>query len=273
MKFPKQIKDIVYQLLQEPTLDHFREFLKGETGEHNAIDFKQEWIEKDKLAKLMLALANYGGGIVVFGVHENSDKTFSCDGLQELKAKEQVAAGIAPYMSSNLMYDVYDFSYQASEYAMLKGKNFQMLVVEDTPEFLPFISRKEGANIKPSTIYIRRGTSDEQITEEELAKILERRMKYIFPMTGKPLDLEEHLAQLKILYQNINPTISKTIKLEKIPFVQALKVLAGFMTESTGEYEYDTEKNPLYPEESYDEFISALINKKKKKIERVLDLK
>ena len=47
MEFPKQIKDTVYRLLQEPTLDHFREFLQDQTGEHNAIDFKQEWIEKD----------------------------------------------------------------------------------------------------------------------------------------------------------------------------------------------------------------------------------
>ena len=97
MEFPKQIKDTVYRLLQEPTLDHFREFLQDQTGEHNAIDFKQEWIEKDKLAKLMLALANYGGGIVVFGVHENDDKTFSCDGLKELQAKEQIGAWIKPY--------------------------------------------------------------------------------------------------------------------------------------------------------------------------------
>lgn len=28
MAFPKQIKDIVYKLLQEPTLDNFREFYK-----------------------------------------------------------------------------------------------------------------------------------------------------------------------------------------------------------------------------------------------------
>lgn len=155
MEFPKQIKDTVYRLLQEPTLDHFREFLQDQTGEHNAIDFKQEWIEKDKLAKLMLALANYGGGIVVFGVHENDDKTFSCDGLKELQAKEQIGAWIKPYLSSSLKYDVYDFSYQTSEYEALKGKQFQMLFVEDTPQFLPFISRKEGSNIKPATIYIR----------------------------------------------------------------------------------------------------------------------
>ena len=128
MEFPKQIKDTVYRLLQEPTLDHFREFLQDQTGEHNAIDFKQEWIEKDKLAKLMLALANYGGGIVVFGVHENDDKTFSCDGLKELQAKEQIGAWIKPYLSSSLKYDVYDFSYQTSEYEALKGKQFQIFL-------------------------------------------------------------------------------------------------------------------------------------------------
>ncbi len=259
MEFPKQIKDTVYRLLQEPTLDHFREFLQDQTGEHNAIDFKQEWIEKDKLAKLMLALANYGGGIVVFGVHENDDKTFSCDGLKELQAKEQIGAWIKPYLSSSLKYDVYDFSYQTSEYEALKGKQFQMLFVEDTPQFLPFISRKEGSNIKPATIYIRRGTSDEQVTEEELSYILERRMKHIFPVTGKPLVLEEHLEQLKILYNHIEPTISKIKNPEAIPFAQALKTLAELARGITGGYEYETEKNPLYPEESYEQFIAALI--------------
>ena len=200
MEFPKQIKDTVYGLLQEPTLDHFREFLQDQTGEHNAIDFKQEWIEKDKLAKLMLALANYGGGIVVFGVHENGDKTFSCDGLKELQAKEQIGAWIKPYLSSSLKYDVYDFSYQTSEYEALKGKQFQMLFVEDTPQFLPFISRKEGSSIKPATIYIRRGTSDEQVTEEELSHILERRMKHYFV---RKMDATSYTA-LNQLYEYVS---------------------------------------------------------------------
>lgn len=271
MEFPKQMKDIVYRLLQEPTLDHFREFLKGETGEHDSIDFKQEWIEKDKLAKLMLALANYGGGIVVFGVHENDDKTFSCDGLKELQAKEQIGASIKPYLSSSLKYDIYDFCYQTSEYEALKGKQFQMLFVDDTPQFLPFISRKEGSNIKPATIYIRRGTSDEQVTEEELSHILKRRAKYIFPETGRPLVLKEHLEQLKALYENIEPTVSTIKKPEQLPLFQALKMLSELTNEVTGSI-YKTEKNPLYPDESYEEFISKLIEKKKEKIERVLDL-
>ena len=51
MAFPKQMKDIVYGLLQEPTLDKFREFIKNHTGEHNSIDFKKQWIEGNQLAK------------------------------------------------------------------------------------------------------------------------------------------------------------------------------------------------------------------------------
>ena len=272
MEFPKQIRDMVYNLLQEPTLDHFREFLQGETGEHNAIDFKREWISKGKLAKLMLALANYGGGIVVFGVQEHEDKTFTCDGLAELQAKEKIGAEVKPYISSNLKYYIYDFSYNQSEYSALEGKKFQILVVDDTPEYLPFIARKEGEGIKASAIYIRRGTADEQVTEEELSKILERRMKHVFPATGKPLKLEEHLQQLKTLYENIEPTISRLKKTEGVPWIEALKVFSEMVSSITGKVEYETEKNPLYPEESYEKFISALIEKKKKKIERVLDL-
>ena len=58
MEFPKQLKDQVYRLLQEPTIEEFRNFLHAQMGEHNAIDFKSQWIEDAALAKEMLALGN-----------------------------------------------------------------------------------------------------------------------------------------------------------------------------------------------------------------------
>ena len=58
MEFPKQLKDQVYRLLQEPTLEEFRNFLHAQMGEHNAIDFKSQWIEDAALAKEMLSLGN-----------------------------------------------------------------------------------------------------------------------------------------------------------------------------------------------------------------------
>ena len=48
--------------------------------------------------------------------------------------------------------------------------------------------------------------------------------------------------------------------------MQALKTFAELARGITGGYEFETEKNPLYPEESYEQFIAALIDKKKKKL-------
>ena len=167
MEFPKQLKDIVYNLLQEPTLDKFREFLRSQTGEHNSIDFKGQWIEDAALAKEILAMANTYGGIVVFGVAENDDKSIRIDGLAKIKDKAVVSNGIKKFLSSNLKYEIYDFSYTTSEYETLNGKHFQMLVVEDTPEYIPFLAKKESGTLKQNMIYIRRGTSCEIANEEE----------------------------------------------------------------------------------------------------------
>ena len=120
MEFPKQLKDQVYRLLQEPTLDKFRDFLHAQTGEHNAIDFKSRWIENAALAKEMLALANSKGGFIIFGVAENEDKSISAVGLEEIRDKAVVSNGIKNFLSSNLKYDIYDFSYTTSEYEELK---------------------------------------------------------------------------------------------------------------------------------------------------------
>ena len=108
-EFPSNIKDVVYRLLQEPTLDSFREFMRTQTGEHNFIDFKREWITGALLAKEMLALANSHGGLIVFGVAENEDKTVACEGLSEFKDKAVISNEIKHYISSNLVYSVHDF--------------------------------------------------------------------------------------------------------------------------------------------------------------------
>ena len=49
-------------------------------------------------------------------------------------------------------------------------------------------------------IYVRRGTSCEIANEEELVRMIERRINYKYPNSGSPLELSEHLSQLKDLY-------------------------------------------------------------------------
>ena len=143
-----------------------------------------------------------------------------------------------------------------------------MLVVDDTPEHIPFMARKESGSLKQNTIYVRRGTSCEIANEEELNNLLNRRCNYIHPLNGEPLQLQEHLNQLKILYANIdaNHVYYKrgTGSLSAaISFLAKADILMG---------EKVVEPNPLYPDETYEEFVSRIIIAKKNKIERVLDL-
>ena len=268
MEFPRQIKDQVYELLQEPTLDKFREYLHAQVGEHNAIDFKSQWIEEAALAKEMLALANSKGGFIVFGVAENEDKSVHIDGLPEIKDKAVISNGIKKYISSNLKYEIYDFSYTTSEYEVLNGKKFQMLVVEDTPEYIPFLSHRDSGTLKQNMIYVRRGTSCEIANEEELQTIFNRRLNYLHPLNGEPLKLEEHLEQLKILYQKIekNHVYYKNSIFDGMSL--SLMSLANVVIKG----EKVIEPNSFYPDESYEQFLSRMITDKKKKIERVLDL-
>lgn len=268
MAFPKQMKDIVYALLQEPTLDKFREFLHGQMGEHNSIDFKGQWIEGASLAKEILSLANSQGGIIVFGVAENDDKSIRMDGLSEIRDKAVISNDIKNFVSSDLKYEVYDFSYTTSEYEVLKGKHFQMLVVEDTPERIPFLAKRESSSLKPNMIYVRRGTSCEIANEEELQRIINRRINYLHPLNGEPLQLDEHLRQLKILYEKLD----KDRVYYKNGFTEGLSTVLSALTSCITKGEKIVEPNPLYPDEDYEEFISRMIATKKKKIERVLDL-
>lgn len=268
MSFPKQLKDIIYALLQEPTLEKFREFLHTQMGEHNSIDFKSQWIEDASLAKEMLAIANSQGGLIVFGVAENEDKSIRIDGLSEIKDKAVISNGIKNYISSNLKYEIYDFSYNTSEYEALIGKHFQMLVVEDTPEFIPFLAKKESGTLKQNMIYVRRGTSCEIANEDELQSIFKRRINYLHPLNGEPLKLDEHLNQLKILYERIN----KNNVYYKNGLTTGVTSILSSIKDLISACGPVVEPNPLYPDESYEEFISRLIVEKKKKIERVLDL-
>ena len=68
------------------------------------------------------------------------------------------------------------------------------------------MSMKESTNLKKNRIYIRRGTSCEEATSEEITDIIKRRMNAEYPDSGKTLNLDEHLEQLKTLYSKINPT-------------------------------------------------------------------
>lgn len=274
-----QIKDKFYDdFLKSPSKDNFRKFLKENCGEFNEIDFKLGWIDKGQLSKMVLSMANSRGGIIVVGVNENEDGTLSPEGLTQLKDKADINNEISKYVPPGLDYEVFDFVYDASEYQAVENKKFQLLIIHDTPERLPFISMKETTGLKSDTIYIRRGTKCEIANAHEIEKMLEAKIQTIFKESSN-LSLEEHLSQLKILYSDLPQKINVLVRKGKlsqgaITMLETLSKSIGNAYGILGEPDqYEEIDNPNYPEESYEASIVRMIQLKKLKIEKFLDLK
>lgn len=273
-----QIKDKFYDdFLKEPTKDNFRLFLEKNCGELDEVDFKEQWIDKGHLAKTILAMGNSRGGIIVMGVREEDDKSLTPVGLESFKDKATVNDEIAKYISPGLDYEILDFNYDKSEYSAVQNKKFQLLIVHDTPERLPFISLNATTDLEKDVIYIRRGTKCEKATADEIERIIEDKIATIFKETSD-LTLDEHLKQLKKLYAELPQKIKVLVRkgspsaLSNMSAILSRIALSFSDTCGTPD-EYEERDNPNYPEESYEAFILRMIKYKKLKIERVLDLK
>lgn len=270
-----QIKDHFYdQFLKEPTKDNFRDFMKKSCGELNEMDFKETWIDKGPLAKIMLAMANNGGGIIVFGVKENEDNTFDILGLDSLKDTADISNSISRLVSSSLDYEVFNFVFDSDVYGKFENKKFQIMVIHDTPERLPFVSLGQSEKIEKDVIYVRRGTKSEKATSGEINRIIERKIATIYS-ENTDMSLDQHLEQLKKLYSELPQKIQVLVRKGTQPnFAAALKVFGERIGALYGTPdEYEEKDNPNYPDEGYEAFILRMINAKKLKIEKVLDLK
>lgn len=270
-----QWKDKFYDLfLKNPSKETFNQFLKENYGELNSIDFKGEWIHKGHLAKTLLAMANYRGGIIVFGVKEEDSGMLTPIGLSKFEDKANIGNGVSKFISPNLDYEVLDFDYSDSAvFPNAENKKFQILIVHDTPERLPFISLNASTNIEKDIIYIRRGTKCEKASSEEIEKIISAKVDTIFKETSD-MSLEKHLSQLKVLYKELPEKIKKLVRRGDNAIFQSLGLFASnFYNSFYGNDEYIEIDNPNYPDETYEAFIVRMIKMKKLKIEKVLDLK
>lgn len=267
----RQIKDLVYNLLIEPSRDKFRDFYLGNTGEKDNIDFKEKWnFEKGSLSKLLLSLGNSGGGIIVYGISENEDGTTDPKGIDKLQDNADIYNSIQKYVPIALKYQLYNFSYDQSDYAKLDGKKFQIIRVMDIPAALPYVSLADTNDFNKDTIYVRRGTKCEKAKGEELEKIINRRIETQYS-SSSILNLEEHLNQLKVLYGQVEKMNEVVIEGQRSAVSKALFGLSLQFSFLKDKYEYVA--NSAYPEEDYEQFIVRLIKNKKIKVERVLDIR
>lgn len=237
--------DKVYAMLSNFNSDTVATFLNENNYETDCLDFKESWIEKGKLAKIILAMANSGGGIIVFGIKENDDNTTQACGLEELKDETQVRNSIKKYIPEALVFKLENYSFDSSEYEKLKGKKFQLIIVDNIPEQLPFISTCEGENLQKNCVYVRTGTSCELADNHSMQQLIDRRIK-----TGviSKMELREQLYQLKTLYDFTN---------NKTPVGALANIASWFIPKEC---------------EEYSQYIDELIDKKKILIEKDLGI-
>ena len=188
-----------------------------------------------------------------------------------MKDKATLNNEVAKYIPSGIDYEIFDFSYDSSEYQAVQNKKYQLLIVHDTPERLPFISLNATNDLEKDVIYVRRGTKCEKASASEIEQIIDCKLETVFKESSD-LSLQAYLSQLKLLYSELPQRIKVLVKKETP--AKWLTTVSAISRALYGENDiYEERDNPDYPNESYEAFISKMIDKKKLKIEKVLDLK
>ena len=202
---PKALKELFAKFFENPSREWLRELLKNHTGEQSDFDFKREWPDFSSIAKHILAIANTGGGCIVFGVAEMLDKTFDAVGLAAIKDKGEFQDQIRSYLPFRLRSSVSleDFSYDASEYPKIIGKKFQVVFIVSDPTQLPYVSTGEKpGNIRRNAIYIRHQGQTTEASDDDIQQLINTRLSTGY--SSKPeIILRNRLEQLKLLHEEL----------------------------------------------------------------------
>jgi predicted HTH transcriptional regulator len=257
----KTFHENITRFFLNPTRETFRQLFVENYGEQNNLEFKSEWPQHfSKVAKHIFAMANSGGGVIIFGVSESDDGLVVTAGLDKIIDKADISNGLASYLNSEIIYNVLDFPYETSDYGPLEGKKFQVLIVEYDDKHLPYVTKRGGEELRQNAIYVRRGTSSVEATYEELQNLVNTRISTQYS-TSSELKLEEHLAQLKLLYSQIT----------KYHYVYGESFFnIGEMVANAFKGQREQVINANFPAEDFDKFIARMIEFKKNRIERLI---
>lgn len=141
MSKKRNVHEEFTKFFENPKRETFRDLIRNNYGELAGLDFKEDWPEDPKTARHLLGLGNSGGGCLIFGVAEQSDGSVQAVGIDKIRDKADIINGIEKYLPNSVIStmnnNMLDFSFTESEYPSIKGKNFQVIFIEDNPEQVP----------------------------------------------------------------------------------------------------------------------------------------
>lgn len=264
----KPWKETLYDFLSDPTRPNLRRLLQYEAVEDDDIDFKQELIETTELAKLIIAMANKRGGVVIFGLKELEANLFEPVGISEDIDPTDIEKKLSNYLPKELknLTSIAPARYSESEYDKLKGKTFISVIVDYNPKYIPFMPLKDGKNISKKAIYIRNNRATEPVKYDDVQDILNRRVETGYSSSSQR-KLREHLDELKELYSYVDKSLKGYYK----PFSISQSLGLRFDLRSIAGSEYvKGEPNPKYPDEDFEDFVVRMIEVKKTLIENLI---
>lgn len=243
---PRGTKEAFATFFLDPSRDAFRALLVDSMGEAKHIDFKREWLKGAQLSKHILGIANTGPGCLIIGVDEKENGTTDPVGLNAFKDKSDVLKSIKGYLPNAVLerVSVHDLAFEASEFGKLEGKLFQVLIVEYSPDHIPFIALKDGEGIREGAIYVRVEAGTAEATHDQVQNLINDRLA-TGNSTSEEIDLKNHFEQLRVLYSEAPRSVS---------------VLTGLMGNSFSSL---FAPHPEAPTESYEKFVSSMIEHKK----------
>ncbi|WP_378954883.1 helix-turn-helix domain-containing protein [Pelosinus sp. sgz500959] len=252
-------KDSLLNFFKEPTIEEFAHFLQQNVGESNNVDFKENWIDFDKMAKIILGIANSGGGAIVIGVSEQ-DNNIVAAGIpnDNIIDAADLIKKISKYFPEKILscINLLNFFYDNEVYGTLRGKKFQVIIIRVKPSDLPVICESDSKSLQKADIYIRRGTSTEKINYDELQELIAVKIEAEKDRISN-LELKDELVQLRTLYDAVPVTVKKM-------------GISGITQSSMFLSVMGLQQNAIYPKEGYEDFLVSSIEKKKEKIKRML---
>lgn len=259
------LKDRFATFLRSPSRDDLLKIFDTALGEESYLDYKEDWPATEKMAKHVIGMANSGGGLIVIGVSELPDGTHDLVGLNKLKDKTDIYniwSNILPdaLIKSALVLD-FDYTNSVSE-ANVHGKVFQAVLVQDSPQQIPFLAVTSRQDIKNDVVYVRRGPSTVAADGQELEDVINRRLSTLSSTQGT-VELTEHLSHLRALYGEIRRFYYKGGVLESMAtlYGATYRAMQGKKV-----------SNPVYPEEDFEGFVVRMIGRKKEVIEELLEV-